>query len=363
MASFPENRHNVDDPNDSFDRGWRDDGSFGENTPSKGRTMAVPFVLLGGFCTTVFALAVNFLINVFADFDPFVFLLIFGIIPVGAFLFGLVAGSGYGITARLLQFFPAKRFMMTIFVLQLILFFAGRYAEFKIAAIFVPNPPGFIEVYREYVEGFAWQGKNGNPPIPLGKLGYLLELATAVLFSLGALVGLGILFGIPYCSQCKVFMRKQMQFAIPASAKRTKVKKKDVAGQEQLDQENTVVFKRATDYVSKLMERLNSGEQNDEQNDVENVVAILAEIQKEAVVSKKELRQYWHQLSFDLSRCPNCPNFSLNIRVVPTNAQDKSTPPLPGLWSALYADGQFKLLEGFGKIDETDASQEDLSPQ
>ena len=346
MSSFPENQHNFDYSNDSFDKGWQNDDSFGENTPSKGRAMAVPFVLLGGFCTTVFALVVNFFINVFADFDPFVSLLLWGIVPVGAFLFGLVAGSGYGITARLLQFFPAKRFIILIFVLQLIMFFVSRYAEYKIAVVFDPNPPGFIEVYQKFVEGFAWQGKNGNPPIPLGKLGYLLELATAVLFSLGALVGLGTLFGISYCSQCKVFMRKQTQFAIPASAKRKKIKKKDIAGQEQRDRENAEVFKRVTDYVLKIMERLNS----DEHNNVENIIAMLAEIQKEASVPAKELQQCWHQLSFDLSCCPNCPNFSLNIRVAVTNAQDKSTPPLTGLLSVLYSDGQFKSVEGFGKI-------------
>jgi len=359
MSFFPENQDNFDYSKDTFDNNCQNDGSSGENRPTKGRAMAVPFVLLGGFCTTVFALVVNFFINVFTGFDPFVFLLLWGIVPVGAFLFGLVAGSGYGITARVLQFFPAKRFIITIFILQLILFVAGRYTEYKINAIFEPTPMSFIESYQVYVEGFAWEGENGNPPVPLGKLGYLLELATAVLFSLGALVGLGILFGQAYCSQCKVFMRKQLNFAILSSAKRRKVKKKDVVGQEQLNQENAVAFKRATDYVSKIIERLKSGEQND----VESILAMLVEIQKEAVVPTKELQQCWHQLHFDLSRCPGCHNFQLYIRVAATNTQDKTAPPLPGLCSVLYTDGQFKMLEGFGEIDKTAESQEELSAQ
>ena len=233
-----------------------------------------------------------------------------------------------------------------IFVLQFILFFVGRYAEYNILAIFVPAPPSFIEYYQDYMEGFVWEGKNGNPPTPLGKLGYLLELATAVLFSLGALVGLSILFGIPYCSQCKVFMRKQMQFAIPASAKKRKVKKKDVAGQEQLVLENSAAFKQAVAYVSKIVERLKSGERND----MESILAMLKDIQKEAVVPAKELQQSWHQLSFGLSRCSDCHNFNLNIRIIPTNAQDKTTPPLPDLCSVIYSDGQFKLLDGFDGI-------------
>ena len=85
MSSFQENRESFGYSKDTFDNRWQNDGSFGANPPPKGRAMAVPFVLLGGFCTTVFALMIGFLINVFTDFSPFVFLLLGGIIPVGLF--------------------------------------------------------------------------------------------------------------------------------------------------------------------------------------------------------------------------------------------------------------------------------------
>ncbi len=351
MSSFSENRDDFGFSNDSFDNGMMNDGAFGERNPRSTRMMAVPVILACGFATTVAALVINFLIAAFTDFDPLL-ITVFYIIPVGAFLVGIVAGCGYGLSARVTQFFPSKRFIVLIVVIQFGIFFASRYAEYRLNILGMADPPGFFEVYKAHLEGFVWHDNGNNKnPVALGKLGYFLEFAASVLFALGALLSMGILHGIPYCRHCRKFMQKSSHFSLPASAKRTKIKKKDAAGKEQLDRENAETFARATGYVEKIVERLQSGENND----AASMVVMLSEIRDQTGALPKEIKKHWHQLMFELSRCSDCGNFSLKMTTAPTNAQEKNVPPLPHAVQVAYCDGTFQKRVGVAENAEPSA--------
>ena len=331
--------------NETFDNDSpNDDGSFGGRTSPSNRSYMVPLVLTAGIATTIIFLVLRFLIVAFADFDVML-ITMFRIIPVGAFLVGIAAGCGYGLGARFLQFFPSRQFILTILVIQLGMFLAGRYTEYLLSTLTVQNPPGFFEVYREHMEGFVWQGDDRQGPVPLGKFGYFLEFATATLFAIGSLVGLGIMHGIPYCRQCRVFMRNDLTIDIPASSKRRKVKKKDLAGKEQLDQENAQAIEEAAKTVAKLVESL---VKNDTYRGSEVQDFLVTNVQQTLAVPPKEVTQYWRTMKFTLARCPQCDNFHLEVQLhCVTGQQDKTAPPITFAPHIVYRDNEFQILEGF----------------
>ena len=327
--------------------------TFGERISPSTRFFMAPLVLATGIATTVVALFVNFLIVAFTDFDVML-ITMFQIIPVGALLVGLAAGCGYGFGAKFLQFFPSRNFILAILIIQLGMFLAGRYAVYLSFALTVQDPPSFFEVYQEHVEGFVWQGKDNKNPLPLGKLGYFLEFATAVLFAVGSLAGLGTLRGIPYCRQCRVFMRNDLHIDIPASARQRKIKKKDLAGKEQLDQENAQAVEEATKAVAKIVESL---VKNDSYRGSEMRDLLDTEIQQTLGLPPKEATKYWHVIKFTLARCPQCDNFHLDVQLHRvTGQQDKTAPPIPFAPHIVYRDGEFQVLEGFGVVDENETA-------
>lgn len=357
MSSF------SDHPQDNFsavpgmpENGLPDGDSFGETDSQSTRLHMAPLVLAIGFATTVLVLFLNFLLTAFADFD-LMLITMARIIPVGALLIGMAAGCGYGLGARFFQFFPSRQFILAILAIQLVMFFASRYAEYLLFALTVPDPPGFFEVYKEHIEGFFWKGDGNQDPVPLGKLGYFLEFATATLFAVGSLVSLGILHGVPYCRRCKVFMRNAVTVNIPASAKRRKVKKNDLAGKEQLDKENAEAFGDAMARVAETVEFLLKNEGRCSGNEMGVMLNSMTE--KTPVVSQKEVPQYWFVVKSTLARCPRCDGFHLEMQLQATNQQDKTTPMVPCAVHVVYRDGNFLKLDGFGAADEIEAETGD----
>ena len=358
MSSFSDNpQDDFFDSHDTFENETADDDSFGEKTSQTTRLHMAPLVLALGFATTVIVLFVNFLIAAFADFD-LLLITMFRIIPIGAILVGIAAGCGYGLGARVLQFFPSIRFILVILVIQFGMFIASRYAEYLLFTLTIPDPPGFFEVYKEHIEGFFWKGQDGKDPVPLGKLGYFLEFATASLFAIGSLISLVIIHGIPYCRQCKVFMRNDVTVNIPASAKRRKVKKKDIAGTEQLEQENAESFDEAMKIAVRIVELLSK----DERVHGREIRALLesADVKTHDVV-QKEVPQYWHVLKITLARCSQCDDFHLEMQLLVTNQQDKTTPPIPHALHVIFHDDEFLKLDGMEDAVEDEITESETS--
>lgn len=349
MSSFSNN--SLDDfpvYNDSF--GDDSSDAFGSSSKPTTRLHMIPLVLLCGIVTTVLAFVLNVVILIFTEIEVLLFTM-FHVVPIGAFLLGIVGGLGYSLSARFLHFFPSKRFLIALFFVQVGMFLGYRYTEYLLVSSALENPPGFIEFYLFHMEGFAWQGGDNQAPVPLGKAGYLFELAIVLLFSIGSVFITSVLMGRAYCKSCRVFMQSGLNFDLPASAPKRKVKKKDTEGQELLKKENDEAFARAAEYVKRVATHL----LNQKTKDRDAVMRLLLDIKNEAGLPPKAGQQYWHILRVTAPMCPNCSHFTLSMIPCTTNPQDKTTPELPHLLLLSYDDSEFPEGEflAFDGIDLT----------
>lgn len=305
------------------------------------RGMFLPIVLLGGVISTLATLVLVFVLSLFME-TQFLSLMIWFVVPLGALLAGLLAGCGYTISCRVLQFFPSKGFLVLIFFLQFFMFFLGRYIEYLPVAILAEDPPGFVAYYRDSVENSEWSSgstKNGQKeePYTLGVLGYGGEVLIAAGFALASLGSLAILAAIPYCKYCSRFMRKKIHFEFPARAPLEKIGKKETEALAVYKERDDAALTRAMLTVNRIGEFLESPENGSRAAFVEFLENLKAEKQATA----KELKKVLNSLSVHYSECADCDNYHLLVRMDVRDPQNKAA--FQAVELMRYENGEFRL--------------------
>jgi hypothetical protein len=193
-------------------------------------------VLSAGLATTALALAgVWWLdnnttdVNVMGWYGDYV-------IPAGALLVGMVAGSGYGVASYLTGFRIRRGLLLAVLALQLAGYAAAQYLEFCSLTREGPlvDADGqaltFTGYYHLRAVSFAWDdhGKRGEP---LGGWGYFFVGLGVIGFALGGVLAPALLMKMPYCERCSLYMKTRALALVPASARRRRVSKKDAAAQ------------------------------------------------------------------------------------------------------------------------------------
>ena len=200
-------------------------------------------MLLAGLVTTVLALlGVWWLDNNTTDFHVMGW---YGdyVIPAGALLVGLAAGSGYGIASYLTGLRIRRGVLLWVLALQLSGYAAAQYLEFRSLARQVEltdddgQPLTFARYYHLRAINFAWDN-HGRPGEPLGGWGYFFIGLGVVGFVLGGVLAPAILLKVPYCERCALYMKTRTLALVPASAPYRKVSKKDPTAQAALQEEN-----------------------------------------------------------------------------------------------------------------------------
>jgi hypothetical protein len=219
----------------------------------------VGVVVLVGLATTVLALlGVWWLDNHTDDFHVMGW---YGdyVIPAGALLVGLVAGSGYGIASYLTGFRIRRGLLLIVVGLQVAGYFGAQYLEFRSLTREGPlvdeqgDTLTFPTFYHLRAMNFAWDN-HGHPGKPLGGWGYFFLGLGVLGFALGGMLAPAVLMKVPYCESCELYMKTRTLALVPASVRARRIAKKDVAGRAAFEEEDA----RAASAAGATLERVAS---------------------------------------------------------------------------------------------------------
>jgi hypothetical protein len=179
------------------------------------------------------------------------------VIPAGAILVGLAAGSGFGAASYLTGFRIRRGILLAVLVLQIGAYLAAQVLEFRALTREEPlvDAQGetltFLRYYHLRAMAFAWDD-HGKPGQPLGEWGYVFVGLGVIGFVLGGVLAPAILLKAPYCEQCALYMKSRALALVPASAKGRRVSKKDAAGQAALHEEQEQAAAGARGVLARL---------------------------------------------------------------------------------------------------------------
>jgi hypothetical protein len=140
-------------------------------------------------------------------------------VPMGALVVGLIAGSGYVLASWWFGVQVTVRMLLVILLLQLGVFFASHYADFETLDL-VYRDTGDAVTFRTYFHYTTVRLGTSDDfaPSPPPLRGYLIRTGEALVFSLGGLVSVLVLFGRPKCGACGGLLRRRTLGTIAAPA-------------------------------------------------------------------------------------------------------------------------------------------------
>jgi hypothetical protein len=326
---------------------------FGVPSRSGNRGWFLPIILLGGLLTTALVFVALYFLNVYTG-QNFLALLINYVIPIGAVVGGLIAGIGYAVAARIVQFYPEKLFFLFIFFLQFALFFVARYMEYsvywyhtrseirefeeflknatdengnkieidrdKIEEAIKIMSPSFVDFYRFQIEETEWTSKNNKEPFKMGKWGWAIEFLTAFVFALCSLAASGVLALSAYCRLCRRFMSSKLEFSFPMRAPKRKIKKNDEADLEAFRQEEAEAIAYAAAKIAKIEAFLKT----EQATNRSEVFQFLCEIYNEIISEAKPMTGIPNSVRVTYSECGSCDNFLLLASIVLLDVNNKT---------------------------------------
>ncbi len=269
--------------------------------PSGDRT-AIP-VIVAGLITTALALFGVWAANQASDSFNIMSWYGYYIIPIGAVLVGLVAGSGYGIASWVTGVRISRSLLWVVIFLQVLAYFLAQYIQFKHLLAKYPDASevGFLEFFDETTRSFAWTQKDGSAGSPLGAWGYLWRCLEIAGFGLGGLIVPLILKAKPYCQSCQRYMRTKSLGLLPAGAPPKKIKKKDLDAKAEFDKAQESAWSQGMLSLEELRKYAQEGK-------LEPFKRILDEHR----AAQKEVAKLTTRISVSLSFCPSCYNSHLS---------------------------------------------------
>jgi hypothetical protein len=236
------------------------------------------------------------------------------VIPAGALIVGLVAGSGYGIASWVTGVRISRRVLWTVVLLQTGAYVGAEYVEYRdvlkqfeqrgMVLAQARNLPSFPEYYDLKARGFAWKKEHGGAGEPLGGWGYIFVLLGAAGFILGGLIAPAVLFAAPYCDSCQRYMTRKVLGVLPAAVPVKKISKKDTAAQAAHAREQEEAAARADLAVARLREAIATG----------NVEAFTLELA--AAGSVKQSNKLPRRVEVSLTWCRSCEGGRIALTLV-----------------------------------------------
>jgi hypothetical protein len=154
------------------------------------------------------------------------------VIPAGAIIVGLAAGSGYGIASYVTGLRIRRGLLWSVLGLQLAAYAAAQYLEFRALTSENPiveddgTPVSFARYYHLTAINFAWDdhGRRGEP---LGMWGYVFVGLGVLGFAAGGVLAPAALLKKPYCEKCRLYMKGRNLALVPACVKARRAKDAD----------------------------------------------------------------------------------------------------------------------------------------
>jgi hypothetical protein len=147
------------------------------------------------------------------------------IIPAGAIIVGMLAGSGYCLFSWMSGMRVKRQLLWAIAGLQLIAYAAGQYGEYvHIDPRYDDGSPVDFLTYFDFVtQQFGMQGRHGSSG-PLGLWGYGIRALEMLGFVVGGIGPLLILSRKRYCDSCQRYLRSMTLGMIAAGVKLPKLR-------------------------------------------------------------------------------------------------------------------------------------------
>lgn len=293
-----------------------------QNTPSS--MFSGMAVLIGGVATTAVTLiAMWILAGVNENLDIMSYYIAV-IIPIGAIIVGIGAGSGYGITAWILGRKIGMGLVVLVLVFQVGAYFAAQYIPFKamgpvaityeqvseVDAEGTPEsangdepalnpqegrPLTFLEYYDLITRNMTFSSRGSESSEPLGALGYGIRLLEIAGFALGGLIIPLVIGSKSYCDKCRVYMRTKSLCLIPASIPERKVNKKDAEAMAAYQEDMQEAHQAGLELAQGL---LDAAKQND--------AAAIRQTVDAYAGTRKQTNKLPHRLEIQIVSCPRC---------------------------------------------------------
>lgn len=264
-------------------------------------------VLCSGLATSALALFGIYLINRSTDEINIMGWYANYVIPIGAILVGLVAGSGYGAASWITGVRITKRLLWVVLILQALSYFAAEHIQFASLGLVHQDGTkvGFFEYYDLMARSFAWKQNDGTMGQPLGVWGYFFQALAMAGFCGGGVIVPAILKAHPYCQDCQIYMRKKDLGLIPASIPAKKIKKTDTAALAEHASADEAAAKEAQARLEQLIQLGKDG----------NTADFTAFI-RELAAHKKETAKLPRRLSIEMVSCKACWSGYLHTRLM-----------------------------------------------
>ena len=303
------------------------------------------FVIICGLATTLIALVLVYVLQGLEI--PTMGFYLFFIVPVGAILIGLLAGSGYAVGSWMMGAKLGGGLLLLVLALQVTAYFSAQYLEYnQSVARFNESKADFIlqatqdagsdfdeETAEEFwgamkrasglssfpayfdsrTRNFVFENKNG-PGNPLGFWGYGVRLLEIGGFCLGSLIGPLILMAAPYCSECQTYKKTANIGMLPAGVKPRKVKKKDVEGLATYQQELDDAVNGGLQLVEETAEMAKTGNSKE-------FTDLLGQMKE----SRKEINKQTSRINVIMIYCPKCHDGELKYQMVTGQGEEMVT--------------------------------------
>jgi len=219
------------------------------------------------------------------------------IIPIGALLVGLVAGSGYGLASFFTGVRISRNLLFAVLLLQVLAYFVAQYIAFRhLQSLYGDlQDMSFFEFFDLSTRSWAFEEKDGSTGSPLGVWGYAFRFLEIGGFAFGGILAPLILRSKHYCENCQMYMRTRQLGLIPAGVTPKKIKKKDTQGQAEFNRAAEEAWNQGQEVLERLKQAGSEGRTTD-------FMGILEEHRS----SQKEYGKLATRISLSLSECPSC---------------------------------------------------------
>ena len=275
------------------------------------------WVIVIGLITTALVLFAHWAIETYWEWSPMGFY-VNRILPAGALIVGLVAGTGYAVGARVSGVKVRRGLLVAVLLLLLACYAGSHYAQYLGLDPAIRAQVSFFEYFDFFTRNMAFTDtKTDKTGGPLEGWGYLVRVAELVAFMGGGVIPLAIVGGGSYCELCQRYMKKKHLINFAASVKAQKIKKADAEAQAAHDREQ----QEAADVAQAMLEKLQALAAAGEAGEFRQKVEVLKGGEKEAGKLPKHVE-------VQVVYCDHCFSGTLEPTVVAGSGENITRVPL-----------------------------------
>ncbi len=258
------------------------------------RSSDLGVILTGLLTTAVVLFFISWLNLQFKDFEIMGWYWLF-IIPVGAILVGIGAGSGYGFMSWLKGRKISGSLLAVIVALLALAYVVAQWVEFQSLNL-EHYGVDFFKYFDATTRSMTFKvGHSRSSTGSLGLLGYLFRLLELAGFSLGGLFIPILLRAKPYCESCLTYMRRGARWWLPAAVPTRKISKKDPVAMNAFQREMEEARKKGIDLLNNLVAAVR-------ERDATSARVIL----EQNGVDVKEANKLLESINLTLHSCAQC---------------------------------------------------------